>query len=175
MAAGVNLDISLIICTRDRCQQLARCLQAVQDIWLERSWELIIVDNGSTDHTVDVVHDFIRKTGIRAVYLFEPKPGKSIGLNAALRVAHGQILAFTDDDCYPAPDFLSRISAAFEDPSVGYVSGRILLHDPADHPFAINESHDSNYLFRQIIYPRRCSYRGEHGFSPRGFVRHRWV
>src|ERR1700747_554064 len=140
MAAGVNLDMSLIICTRDRCQQLVRCLQAVQDIWLERSWELIIVDNGSTDHTVDVVHDFIRKTGIRAVYLFEPKLGKSIGLNAALRVAHGQILEFTDDDCYPAPDFLSRISAAFEDPSVGYVSGRILLHDPADHPFAINES-----------------------------------
>ena len=94
MAAGVNLDMSLIICTRDRCQQLVRCLQAVQDIWLERSWELIIVDNGSTDHTVDVVHDFIRKTGIRAVYLFEPKLGKSIGLNAALRVAHGQILIF---------------------------------------------------------------------------------
>src|ERR1700749_2828417 len=56
---AVNVDISLIIGTRDRCQQLARCLQSVRHIAFERPWELIIVDNGSTDGTADSVREFM--------------------------------------------------------------------------------------------------------------------
>jgi len=70
-------------------------------------------------------------------------------LNTALRVAQGQILAFTDDDCYPAPDFLSQVWSAFDDPLVGYIGGRIMLHDPADHPVTINES------MTPVTYPAR--------------------
>ena len=133
------MHVSLIICTRDRCRQLVLCLEAMRHISFERPWELIIVDNGSTDDTAAVIQEFIGSTSIQAVYLFEPQPGKSTGLNTALRVAHGQILAFTDDDCYPAPDFLSRVWSAFDDPSVGYIGGRIVMHDPADHPIKIIE------------------------------------
>jgi len=134
------MDVSLIICTRDRCQQLARCLESVRLITFDRPWELIIVDNGSTDETAAVVREFIKTANVRAIYLFEPTPGKSNGLNTALKTAAGQILAFTDDDCYPAPDFLSQVWSAFDDPSVGYIGGRIMLHDPADYPITINES-----------------------------------
>jgi glycosyltransferase involved in cell wall biosynthesis len=134
------MDISLIVCTRDRCQKLVRSLESVRQTSFERPWELIIVDNGSTDDTAAVVQEFIRRNSIQAVYLFEPKAGKSAGLNTALKVAQGQILAFTDDDCYPAPDFLSQVWSAFDDPSVGYIGGRIMLHDPADYPMTINES-----------------------------------
>jgi glycosyltransferase involved in cell wall biosynthesis len=134
------MDIALIICTRDRCQKLVRCLDAVQRITFDRSWELIIVDNGSTDETAAIVSEFIKTTNVRTIYLFEPKPGKSTGLNTALTVAQGQLLAFIDDDCYPAPDFLSQVWSAFDDPSVGYIGGRIMLHDPADYPITINES-----------------------------------
>jgi glycosyltransferase involved in cell wall biosynthesis len=136
----LSMDISLIICTKDRCQQLARCLDAVQRIRFDRPWELIVVDNGSTDDTAVVVREFIKATEVRAMYWFEPRPGKCHGLNSALETASGQILAFTDDDCYPAPEFLSQIWSAFDDPSVGYIGGRIMLHDPADHPITINES-----------------------------------
>jgi len=134
------MDISLIICTRDRYHQLARCLESVRRITFDRPWELIIVDNGSTDDTAEVVRNFIKTTDIRAICLFEPRRGKSNGLNNALEMATGQILAFTDDDCYPAPDFLTRVWSAFDDPSVGYIGGRIVLHDPTDHPLTINES-----------------------------------
>jgi glycosyltransferase involved in cell wall biosynthesis len=135
------MDISLIICTRDRCQKLVHCLESVRHISFEQPWELVIVDNGSsTDDTGAVAREFIRNTSIRVIYVFESKPGKSAGLNTALKVAQGQILAFTDDDCYPAPDFLKLIWSAFEDPSVGYIGGRIVLHDPADDPIATNES-----------------------------------
>jgi cellulose synthase/poly-beta-1,6-N-acetylglucosamine synthase-like glycosyltransferase len=134
------MDLSLIICTRNRCHQLARCLQSVDRIECERQWELIIVDNGSSDGTASVIHEFIRTTSVSAVSVSEPKAGKSNALNAALKIARGEVLAFTDDDCYPASDFLNQVWQAFKDPSVGYIGGRILLHDPADYPVTVNES-----------------------------------
>jgi glycosyltransferase involved in cell wall biosynthesis len=134
------MDISLIIGTRDRCQQLVRCLQSVRGITFERPWELIVVDNGSLDETAAVVRQFIDSAGVSATYVFEPKLGKSNALNTAITIARGQILAFTDDDCYPAPDFLSRVWSAFVDSSVGYITGRIMLHDPTDYPVTINET-----------------------------------
>lgn len=137
---GSGVAISLIICSRDRCRQLARCLESVRHLTFAGPWELIIVDNGSTDETAAVTQKFIENGEVQARYLFEPGAGKSRGLNTALGIARGQILAFTDDDCYPAPDFLSQVWSAFEDPRVGYIGGRILLHDPTDHPITINES-----------------------------------
>ena len=134
------MDVSLIICTRDRCQQLARCLQSVRGITFERPWELIVVDNGSVDETASVVGQLFSNGGISGVYVFEPKLGKSNALNTAIEIAHGEILAFTDDDCYPAPDFLTRVWSAFDDPSVGYITGRIMLHDLTDYPVTINET-----------------------------------
>jgi glycosyltransferase involved in cell wall biosynthesis len=134
------MDISLIVCTRDRHNQLARCLESVLRLTFDRPWELIIVDNGSTDETAVVVSEFIKTSNVRTIYLFEPSRGKSTGLNTALNTASGQIVAFTDDDCYPAPDFLGKIWSAFGDPSVGYIGGRIILHDPTDYPITINES-----------------------------------
>jgi glycosyltransferase involved in cell wall biosynthesis len=135
-----SVDVSLIICTRDRCRQLARCLGSVRLIRCEQPWELIVVDNGSVDETAAVVQEFIATASIPVAYVFEPKPGLGNAHNAGIGVASGEILAFTDDDCYPAPDFLSRVWSAFEDPSVGYVTGAIMLHDPTDHPMTITES-----------------------------------
>jgi len=134
------MDVSLIISTRDRCQQLVRCLQSVRGITFEQPWELIVVDNGSVDETASVVRQFFDSAAVSGVYVFEPKLRKSNALNTALEIAHGQILAFTDDDCYPAPDFLTRVWSAFDDPSVGYITGRIMLHDPTDCPVTINET-----------------------------------
>src|SRR5205085_1342954 len=70
----------------------------------------------------------------------EVRPGLGNAHNAGWRSAQGKILAFTDDDCYPAPDFLSRIWSCFEDPLLGYLTGRIILHDTTDHPITIKES-----------------------------------
>lgn len=134
------MDISLIICTRDRCQQVARCLESVRPITFEGAWELIIVDNGSSDDTAAIVQEFARTASVSVRYVYEPKPGLGNAHNAGVAIAGGEILAFTDDDCYPVPDFLNRVWSAFEDPAVGYIGGRILLHDPADHPMTINES-----------------------------------
>jgi cellulose synthase/poly-beta-1,6-N-acetylglucosamine synthase-like glycosyltransferase len=143
------MDLSLIISTRDRCQQLVRCLQSIRGITFERSWELIVVDNGSIDDTASVVRRFFASAGVSGVYVFEPELGKSNALNTAIEIAQGQILAFSDDDCYPAPDFLGRVWSAFDDPLVGYITGRIMLHDPTDYPVTINEN------TTPLIFPAR--------------------
>jgi cellulose synthase/poly-beta-1,6-N-acetylglucosamine synthase-like glycosyltransferase len=134
------MDISLIIATRNRSRQLVRCLDAVQQMRFDRAWEFIIVDNGSGDDTGMVVQGLIDNISISTTYAVEQKPGKSNALNTALKIARGEVLAFTDDDCYPAPDFLSSVSSAFKDPALGYVTGRILLHDPEDARMTIKES-----------------------------------
>jgi glycosyltransferase involved in cell wall biosynthesis len=134
------MHISLIICTRNRVRQLVRCLEAVRRMAFEHEWELIIVDNGSSDETAAATRTFIRAAAFPARCVFEPEPGLGNAHNAGVAAASGEIVAFTDDDCYPAADFLSRVWSAFADPSVGYITGRILLHDPTDFPVTINES-----------------------------------
>jgi len=135
-----HISISLIIATRNRCHQLVRCLQSIQSVAFERPWELIIVDNGSTDKTAALVREFVASAFLPVHYVFESKAGLGNAHNAGVAIARGKILAFTDDDCYPAADFLSRIWSAFEDRALGYIVGRIMLHDPADHRMTINES-----------------------------------
>jgi glycosyltransferase involved in cell wall biosynthesis len=163
------MDVSLIICTRDRCQQLARCLEAVRRIAFARPWELIIVDNGSIDQTASIVEHYISISNLPARYILEPNPGKSNALNTAIYVAGGDLLAFTDDDCYPASDFLTSMWNVFEDPSVDYMVGRVMLHDPTDHPIAVNES------MTPVTYRGRSFLSGGSGFfggANLGFRRH---
>jgi glycosyltransferase involved in cell wall biosynthesis len=138
--ATTRMDVSLIICTRDRSRQLRACLESVRRLTFEQPWELILVDNGSVDNTANVIKEFIETASVPATYLFEPNRGKARALNRAISAAKGEILAFTDDDCYPAEDFLTPLWGAFADPSVGYIAGRIMLHDPTDYPLTINES-----------------------------------
>jgi glycosyltransferase involved in cell wall biosynthesis len=133
-----QVAISLIICSRNRCSQLARCLDSVQLIAFDLSWELIIVDNGSTDETARLVNTFLKTARVPTTYVFEPRRGLGNAHNAGVRISRAEILAFTDDDCYPASDFLTKIWAAFQNPTVGYISGRVTLHDPTDFPFTIN-------------------------------------
>jgi glycosyltransferase involved in cell wall biosynthesis len=139
-SATTRVGVSLIICTRDRSRQLSACLESVRRIIFEQPWELILVDNGSVDKTDNVIQEFIETVSVPATYVFEPVPGLANAHNAGLTAARGEILAFTDDDCYPAEDFLTQIWSAFADPSVGYITGRIMLHDPTDYPLGINEA-----------------------------------
>jgi glycosyltransferase involved in cell wall biosynthesis len=134
------MDVSLIICTRNRSEQLRLCLASVNRISFERRWELIVVDNGSVDDTSAVVQKFMRTASVPVTHVFESAPGLANARNAGLKHACGNILAFTDDDCYPENDFLSQVWSAFEDPAVGYITGRIMLHDPTDYPVTVNES-----------------------------------
>jgi hypothetical protein len=134
------LGISLVICSRNRAERLEACLAAVARIRCDHPWEAVLVDNGSSDGTAAVIEKFLRANPLRGCHVREPRPGLSHARNAGVAASSGKIVAFTDDDCYPAPDFLDCIREIFADERVGFAGGRILLHDPRDHPLTINES-----------------------------------
>jgi glycosyltransferase involved in cell wall biosynthesis len=134
------LDISLVIATRNRCHKLAVSLRAVSNISFEGTWEVIVVDNGSTDETRTVIDDARSKIPVPLINLFEPKAGTGTARNRGIKAARGRVVAFTDDDCYVDTFFLTEILQAFEDEKIGYVTGRVELYDPSDADITVNRS-----------------------------------
>jgi hypothetical protein len=134
------IEVSLIVCTRNRAPQLRRMLARASELRADR-WELIIVDNGSTDGTAAVLEEFRDRIPVPLTVTREGRPGLGRARNAGLRVARGELVAFTDDDCYPSEDYLQRIRECFAagSPDLAYVGGRILLFDPTDYPITIQE------------------------------------
>lgn len=145
--------VSLIICTRNRAEQLSACLAAVSGIRCAQPWETVIVDNGSRDETEAVVTRFFNRNAVRGRYAREPESGLSRARNTGVNASSGDIVAFTDDDCYPAPDLLDRICEIFADPRIGFMGGRILLHDPGDYPLTVNESMETLRFSAGSIVP----------------------
>lgn len=132
------MDLSLIICTRNRDAQLGEALQALERISSSAAWEIVIVDNGSTDQTAAVIAK-AKLSNPRIVYVFEAQQGLGAARDTAWRHAQGGVLSFTDDDCYPSPDFVDAVLEVFRDhPEADYIGGRITLHDPADAPITID-------------------------------------
>jgi glycosyltransferase involved in cell wall biosynthesis len=117
--------ITVIIATRNRASLLAKTLDAIgrQD-WPGCPFEILVVDNASTDETRDVVATV--HASVPIVYLREDKPGKSHALNTAVRHARGQILVLTDDDVLPSPGWLAAYVRAFGETGADYAAGRIL-------------------------------------------------
>jgi glycosyltransferase involved in cell wall biosynthesis len=107
-------------------------------------WQIVIVDNGSSDGTGEYLASLPTRIGNAAVLLIsEPRKGLAIARNAGWSAAAGDIVAFTDDDCYPASDFIDAVALAFsESQDVGVIGGRILLHDPSDQYITVMEEKD---------------------------------
>lgn len=143
-AGAVMTSVSVIICTRNRADSLRRCLESFEKIEPPENspWELIVVDNGSSDDTRSVVQKASKK-GAAIRYVREIRKGTSYGRNTGATHAKGAILAFTDDDCVADPHWLGSITKEFEsDPALGALGGRVELFDARDKPVTIATSRD---------------------------------
>ena len=107
------------------------------------TWELIVVDNNSADNTRNTIDEFKRKSVLPIKYLFEKNQGKSYALNAGIKAAEGDIVAFTDDDCIVDNRWLASVVKEFQsDPSLSVVGGRVELYDKRDRPVSIRTFRD---------------------------------
>jgi glycosyltransferase involved in cell wall biosynthesis len=136
-----EFDLSLVICTRNRATQLAQTLKSVSTIRSQLKWELVVVDNESTDRTGAVVEEFAANFDHPVQMIKKQGRGVSCAKNAGWQSAKAEIIVCIDDDCYPEEDYLDSIFECFSrDPKLGFVGGRILLYDPTDRRITIQES-----------------------------------
>lgn len=122
------MDISVVVCTYNRAELLARALTALlgQRTTPGLSWELVVVDNASTDRTKDVIETAKSASSVSITYLFEGRQGKAFALNTGVDAARGDVLAFTDDDCRPEPSWLQDIMDSLQSLRAQGLGGRIL-------------------------------------------------
>ena len=112
--------ISVVICTRDRPEQLAGCLRAVLDQDYP-SYDVLVVDNAPR---TDATKQLIEAMPVR--YVREPRPGLDWARNRGIAEVHQPIVAYTDDDARPDRGWLRAIGRAFLEPEVMAVTGPAL-------------------------------------------------
>ncbi|MBE7474449.1 MAG: glycosyltransferase family 2 protein [Anaerolineales bacterium] len=122
-------QVSVIIPTYNRASYLQICLNALAALRTDPAiFEIVIVDNNSTDNTQSLVLAFAQAHPDLGVhYLLETNQGLSYARNRAVREANGEFLCFLDDDAPPSPEWLNIILKGFCDPSVGCIGGPALL------------------------------------------------
>jgi len=191
------MKISVILCTYNRCQSLARALGSVARSTLPKSveWEVLVVDNNSNDHTRGVVEDYCQRHPGQFRYLFEPQPGKSHALRTGIQEARGDILAFMDDDVTVDPAWLHNLTAGLDNGQWVGAGGRILpdqaftpphwfpLHDRfALAPFALFDlgteagpltepPFGTNMAFQKWVFEKYDGFRTDLGPRPGNEIR----
>jgi glycosyltransferase involved in cell wall biosynthesis len=107
------MRITVAICTWNRAGLLAQALEAMTTLVIpaDVEWEVLVVNNNSTDATDDVIRGFAPRLPIRGV--FEPRPGLSNARNLAVREATGDYVLWADDDVLVPREWISEYSRAF--------------------------------------------------------------
>ncbi len=116
-------EFSIVIPSRDRPAQLRRCLAALTRLENPRDqFEVIVVDDGSREPYDRVIAEFTEAIPLRTLRLEGGGPGQA--RNAGVSVARGRFVALTDDDCEPAPDWITRLGGVLRRQPDALAGGR---------------------------------------------------
>jgi glycosyltransferase involved in cell wall biosynthesis len=117
------MDISVVLCTHNNAERLRVTLNSFCRLNRPEGfeWELVAVNNNSTDGTEEVIKSFVDRLPIN--YVYEPEQGLSRARNTGLDVAEGELIVFTDDDVKPNPDWLTAYWEAYQERTEGYYFG----------------------------------------------------
>lgn len=121
--------LSVIVATYNRCESLKDTLDSLvaQVDGHDLGVEIIVVDNNSSDKTKEVVESYQAKFSELIKYIFEGEQGKSFALNHGIKIAKGEVVAFTDDDCLVSEDWLVTIFETFKKYNMDCIGGKIKL------------------------------------------------
>jgi glycosyltransferase involved in cell wall biosynthesis len=148
-------SVSVVVPVRNGEDTIADLLQALANqAGAPDDTEIIVVDNGSTDCTRDIV----RAAGV--TLLEESKPGPSSARNRGTHAARGDVIAYTDADCMPTRRWLSALTGPFADPAMVMTAGRTLSYQPrtgAQRYMAASPLKTAETSFRRARFPFAAS------------------
>jgi len=124
-----GLLLSLVICTYNRDKYLPQALESISRQQFDSSkFELLIVDNYSTDNTASISKTFIEAhPELNVRYIFEARKGLSFARNRGLMEARSPIVSYVDDDAILSPDFVREMTTFFEThPDAAGAGGRVI-------------------------------------------------
>jgi glycosyltransferase involved in cell wall biosynthesis len=124
-----------MLCTYNRAESLKKTLDSFVGMTVPNniSWELLIIDNNSSDHTKNLVKEFHDNAQLPIRYFLEERQGLSHARNRGIREASGEIIAFTDDDVIIDKLWLQNIGKDFKILAAACIGGKILPiweHEP---------------------------------------------
>jgi len=125
------MDFTVIICTYNRSHNLPKCIEYLsRQQGTERfQWEVLIVDNNSSDDTRGVVEKLAENSPIEVRYAFEPQQGLNYARNRGIEESDSRYFCYVDDDILVAPTWLASLYRALDSNDADAVGGRIHL-DP---------------------------------------------
>jgi len=139
-----RVEVSVVVSTYQRCRSLRRTLDSLLDqrVPADVRYEVIVVDNNSTDCTRDVIAEYARRRPDLVRFAFEPRQGVSYGRNAGIRAARGRIVAFTDDDNAAASTWVATVVDLMRsNPDVEGVGGKVVPEWPQSRPAWLDRRH----------------------------------
>lgn len=125
-------DVTIIICTFNRADWLREAIKSLAELRTKDfTYEVLVVDNASTDHTKDVVMEQIDQLDCSIRYVHESEPGVSFARNRGVEETNSTWIAFFDDDELAEPDWLIQLLDSAEKNNVKCVGGgvRLRLHE----------------------------------------------
>jgi GT2 family glycosyltransferase len=138
------MKISVIIATYNRGPFIIECLNSVATALLAATpvqAEIIIVDNGSTDDTGELIRGWVKTSPVPGKFLLETRRGTCHARNLALKEATGDVLAFTDHDCRWSETYVVELLAHLaQDKAPVLRGGRVEKGDPKDLPLTTKTS-----------------------------------
>src|SRR3990170_1957144 len=123
-----TLDISVVIGTHNRQNMILDCLRSLENQNdPSELFEILVIDNASTDLTKKLVLTHLKKSKVKIRYIFEQKLGHSMTRNRGIQESEGNLIAFLDDDARAERNWLHEISSSFKKSStVMAVGGKII-------------------------------------------------
>ncbi len=116
--------ISVVIASKDRARYIERAIESFERQAGAPSFEVVVVDNASTDDTKAVVERMAARVPFALRYTFEPEPNRGKARNRGIALAQGSLIVFCDDDVFAPPGFLAAHDAAH------HASGNLVVNGP---------------------------------------------
>lgn len=121
--------LSIVIPTKNRADLLRKVLESVEKQPADQNtFEVILIDNGSTDETKDVAKEYKAKIK-NCRYFYDARPGLHVGRNRGLLESRGELVGYLDDDVILFPNWINTVITAFKDEEVMYVGGSVIPYD----------------------------------------------